>query len=113
MIGTSAMSDGMELGTSDGSKPHILQPCRFSSIHLVTRRRPDAPVLPHRDGERLALRWIGHRPSDEMTAMLAVNRARDWDEFRHALADFARSSQNFPMPRVGRGHLPPRSVLGL
>jgi penicillin G amidase len=55
----------------------------------------DAPVLPHRDGERLALRWIGHRPSDEMTAMLAVNRARDWDEFRQALADFALSSQNF------------------
>ncbi|HET6224361.1 MAG TPA: penicillin acylase family protein, partial [Dongiaceae bacterium] len=55
----------------------------------------DAPVLPHRDGERLALSWIGHRPSDEMTAMLAVNRARDWREFRQALAGFALSSQNF------------------
>jgi penicillin amidase len=55
----------------------------------------DAPVLPHRDGERLALRWIGHRPTDEMSAMLAVNRARDWQEFRQALDGFALSSQNF------------------
>jgi penicillin amidase len=55
----------------------------------------DAPVLPHRQGERLALRWIGHRPTDEMTAMLAVNRARDWGEFRQALSGFALSSQNF------------------
>jgi penicillin amidase len=55
----------------------------------------DAPVLPHRDGERLALSWIGHRPTDEMTAMLAVNRARDWHEFQGALSGFALSSQNF------------------
>jgi penicillin amidase len=55
----------------------------------------DAPVLSLRDGERLALRWIGHRPSDELTAMLAVNRARNWTEFRDALAGFALSSQNF------------------
>lgn len=55
----------------------------------------DAPVLPSRDGEKLALRWIGHRPTDELTAMLAVNRARGWGEFRAALAGFALSSQNF------------------
>jgi penicillin amidase len=55
----------------------------------------DAPVLPSRDGESLALSWIGHRPTDELTAMLAVNRARDWNDFRAALAGFALSSQNF------------------
>ncbi|HWA42023.1 MAG TPA: penicillin acylase family protein [Hypericibacter adhaerens] len=55
----------------------------------------DAPLLPHREGETLALSWIGHRPSDEMTAMLGVNRARDWNDFRQALAGFALSPQNF------------------
>jgi penicillin amidase len=55
----------------------------------------DAPVLPHRDGETLALSWVGYRPSDEMTAMLGVNRAHDWNEFRKALDGFALSSQNF------------------
>ncbi|MFQ5972520.1 MAG: penicillin acylase family protein [Alphaproteobacteria bacterium] len=42
----------------------------------------------------VALRWLGHRPSDELTAMLGVNRAGDWDEFRAALDGFALSSQN-------------------
>jgi penicillin amidase len=55
----------------------------------------DAPVLPHRKGEQLALSWMGYRPSDEMTAMLGVNRAHDWSEFRRALEGFALSSQNF------------------
>lgn len=55
----------------------------------------DAPVLPHHEGETLALSWIGYRPSDEMTAMLGVNRAHDWREFRQALEGFALSSQNF------------------
>lgn len=55
----------------------------------------DAPVLPHKDGERLALSWIGHRPTDELTAMLEVCRAANWNEFRRALSGFALSSQNF------------------
>ncbi len=55
----------------------------------------DAPVLPPRNGERLALRWIGHRPTDEMGAMLDVGRARNWNEFRSALSGFALSPQNF------------------
>jgi penicillin amidase len=37
----------------------------------------------------LALRWVGHAPSDEMTAMLEVERARDWTGFRAALQGFA------------------------
>jgi penicillin amidase len=40
-------------------------------------------------GERLALRWMGHRPSDEITAMLAVGKARNWDEFRAAFSGYA------------------------
>jgi penicillin amidase len=40
-------------------------------------------------GAPLALRWVGHQASDEYTAMLAVGRARNWNEFRSALADFA------------------------
>ncbi len=54
----------------------------------------DAPLLPVQDGETLALSWIGHRPSDEVTAMLGVNRAQGWDEFRSALAGFAVAPQN-------------------
>jgi penicillin G amidase len=45
-------------------------------------------------GKRLALRWVGHGASDELTAMLRVNRARGWDDFRTALDGFAAPGQN-------------------
>ncbi len=52
----------------------------------------DIPWL-RSDGDRLALRWIGHQPSDEMTAMLRANRARNGAEFRAALDGFAVPAQ--------------------
>ncbi len=36
-------------------------------------------------GATLALRWVGHAPSDEWTAMLQMTRARDWHGFKAAL----------------------------
>lgn len=54
----------------------------------------DAPAVPARKGEQLALRWIGHWPTDELTAMLRVNRARNFDEFRAAFDGFAISALN-------------------
>ncbi len=51
----------------------------------------DAPVI---GGERaIALRWMGHQPSDEISAMLVLNRARDWDSFRRAVANYAVPGQ--------------------
>jgi len=76
----------------------------------------DAAVMPKREGEQFALRWIGHNPSDEFTAMLKVNRARNWDEFRSGLEGFAISPQNFVyadvkgnIGQVTATHLPKRS----
>ena len=54
----------------------------------------DVPMLDSGSVGALALRWMGHRPSDEMTALLRVNRARTWQEFRAALSGFAVSGQN-------------------
>jgi penicillin amidase len=53
----------------------------------------DVPLLKAGD-VTLALRWMGHRASDETTAMLAANRARSWDEFQSAFDDFAVPGQN-------------------
>ncbi|MFZ0695214.1 MAG: penicillin acylase family protein, partial [Alphaproteobacteria bacterium] len=44
--------------------------------------------------ETLALRWLGHQPSDEFTAMLRLGRARNWEEFRAAFENFAVPGQN-------------------
>ena len=46
-------------------------------------------------GDRFAMRWIGHRPSDEVGAMLGMNRATNWEEFRNAADGFALPGQNF------------------
>lgn len=76
----------------------------------------DAALLPKRQGDQFALRWIGHYPSDEFTAMLRVNRAKDWNEFRSALEGFSISPQNFVyadvrgnIGQVTATHLPKRS----
>jgi len=75
----------------------------------------DAPPLRWRGPETLALRWIGHQPSDETTAMLRVNRARDWGEFRAGLEGFAVPGLTMLCAerpgRIGRlmaAHLPAR-----
>lgn len=54
----------------------------------------DAAVVPGRPGERIALRWAGHEPADEITALLKAARARSGAEFRDSFSGFAVSPQN-------------------
>ncbi|MCZ6454052.1 MAG: penicillin acylase family protein, partial [Alphaproteobacteria bacterium] len=64
----------------------------------------DAPLIEGRDNETLALRWMGHRASDEVTAMLKVSQARNWDDFRGALDGFWVPGQNMLYADVD-GHI--------
>ena len=57
----------------------------------------DAPFLADYSGPPLALRWVGHGTTDEVSAILAANRARDWDEFLAAWRTYGVSSQNILM----------------
>ncbi len=63
----------------------------------------DAPLL-NADAAELALRWTGHMASDEITAMLAANRARDWDQFVAAMDGFWVSGQNM-LYADAQGHI--------
>ena len=54
----------------------------------------DTPLLADYDLPPLALKWTGHGASDEIGAMLAVSRARSFDEFRAAFDRFAVPGQN-------------------
>ncbi len=54
----------------------------------------DASLLPARPGEAIALRWAGHEPSDEITALLRAARARSGADFRESFAGFGVSPQN-------------------
>jgi penicillin G amidase len=54
----------------------------------------DAPLLKRDGGPQFALRWAGHQISDEVSAMLAVSKSRNFKEFRDAFRTFAVSGQN-------------------
>lgn len=43
----------------------------------------------------LAMKWTALMPSTEFQAVLSMNKAKNWDEFERALADFHVPTQNF------------------
>lgn len=47
------------------------------------------------ESKPVAVRWRGHEVSDEITAFLKVNRAKNFDEFKKAFSTYAVSGQNF------------------
>ena len=67
----------------------------ISDSPLVNSSRPD---------EAIALRWMGHQPSDEITAMLRLSQAGSFDEFRAALDGFHVPGQNMVYADVD-GHI--------
>ncbi len=54
----------------------------------------DIPFLTGSCPEPLALRWLGHQPSDEITPFLALLRAGDGDGIRAAFASYATPGAN-------------------
>jgi penicillin amidase len=54
----------------------------------------DAPVLKDKTATPFVLHWEGHAVSDELTALLKVSQARNFQEFRAAFKSFAVSGQN-------------------
>lgn len=43
----------------------------------------------------MALRWMAHEPSNELATFLGFNRARNYSDFKAALASYACPAQNF------------------
>ena len=64
---------------------------------LRLRESPYGPVVSDglllKSEKPLALRWVGHAPSDELTAMLGVMRAASFEDFSVALEGFAVPGQ--------------------
>lgn len=84
------------------------RPCEI--VLRDTRYGPivsDMPPFAGESGEALALRWAGHEPSDEISALLAVNRARDIAALQRAAQGLAVPGQNLVFAdRDGRiGHV--------
>jgi len=67
-------------------------PIRTSNLGPIIS---DAPLLPAKSTQTLAMKWVGHQPSDEFTAFLKVNQATNWNHFREAFGSYGVSGQNF------------------
>ena len=69
------------------------------SVHPIRRTRfgpiiTDAKVFNVEADRPIALKWVGHEPTDEFTAFFAAARARTPEAFRDAFASYGISGQN-------------------
>ncbi|HLO03242.1 MAG TPA: penicillin acylase family protein [Symbiobacteriaceae bacterium] len=71
---------------------------------VVTRHGPIVSEVggtaENRPQEALAAKWTAHMPSREIEAVLAFDRAQNWQEFRQALQLFKGPTQNFVFAAV-------------
>ena len=96
-----ASSDLFDLSALPGeglkTRTEIIEVRGGSSETVTIRTSRYGPIISdavHLDGT-YALRWIGHEPSDELSAMLGINRARSFDEFQAAVEGLAVPGQTF------------------
>ena len=83
----------------------------------ATRHGPLISDVTDERGHALALRWPALDPGDTtMNAFLAINYARNWDDFTAAMRDYIGPSQNFVFADragnigyFGPGHIPVRA----
>jgi len=82
-------------------------------IILVKGRAPEelnlwvtrhGPVFEQANSRALALRWTMYEPGGFQYVFLDVDRARNWDEFKHAISRYGGPAQNFVYADVD-GHI--------
>jgi len=65
-----------------------------AAVHLTVNITADGPIMTQA-GQTMAVDWMGNVPSADLGAMLAVNKAASFTQFRAALAGWHAPSQNF------------------
>lgn len=80
-------------------EPEII-PTRFGNDKKIEIRNSmygpvisDSPLLHTKN--KLALYWLGHQPSDEITTFLKVGQAKNWDEFQKAFHTYSVLGLNY------------------
>ena len=62
----------------------------INSIHLYNQLYPSSKV-----NNLISMRWIALDYTNELSSMMAVNKAKNWDEFKESLRSFNVPGQNF------------------
>lgn len=74
---------------------HYAIPVRgAATVHLTVDLTVHGPVMTQA-GQTMAVDWMGNVPSDDLAALLAVNKASDWAQFKAALSVWRAPTQNF------------------
>jgi Protein related to penicillin acylase len=65
----------------------------------------DAPLIGFDTSRPMAMRWVGHDATDEITAFMNAAKARDWQGFADAFETYGVSAQNMLFAgRTDTGH---------
>jgi penicillin amidase len=104
-------------------RPNPLAPVTETEVLNVTETR-NGVVITEEAGQKFALKWTALDPKNqEFEAFFALNRARNWEDFKTALKKYGGATQNFvyadtagnigwyaagriPLRRAGEGELP-------
>ncbi|MGE5500190.1 MAG: penicillin acylase family protein, partial [Syntrophothermus sp.] len=79
-------SDNVELNVRETHRGPIV-----SGVHQLNRNYPSADLkIP-----QVSMRWTGNEFTDELTAILKVNNASNWTEFKEGIKLFSVPAQNF------------------
>ena len=65
-----------------------------STQHLTVRWSVHGPVISER-GQTTSVYWTGNLPSQDLTVLLAIDRASSWTDFKDALKSWLAPTHNF------------------
>jgi penicillin amidase len=74
---------------------HYTIPVRGGATRQLTVDITAHGPIMSQDGQTMAVDWMGNAPSADMTALLAVNTAANFAQFKSALAGWHAPTQNF------------------
>jgi penicillin amidase len=104
-------------------RPNVLSPATETQMYDVTETR-NGVVFVEQSGQKFSLKWTARDPKNqEFEAFFALNRAKNWQDFKNALKTYGGATQNFvyadvagnigwyaagriPIRRTGEGEVP-------
>ena len=72
-----------------------------ATVHLAVDITVHGPIMTQ-VGQKMAVDWMGNVPSDDLGALIGVNQASDWTQFKAALAGGGRRPRTSPTPTMTR-----------
>lgn len=83
------------------NKPDVIDTVRYTHHGPVVYTTTEKPLRPNIPTGHAA-RWIAHEPANDLMCFYWLNRAKNYDDYRKALAYYAAPAQNFVFASVDK-----------